>query len=95
MTNSVSTAIKYLHLRNLTANGVVDCKGGTTIAYRQSMEGTIEFATAFCNERDNYNKAFGRAKAGGRLNSDRYRFTAVHTDMDQFRQAVLDGEYGV
>lgn len=65
---------KFMHFRNIeeTGNGsIVDSRGGATVAYVQGEDG-ISFAVAYCHPNDNYNKRLGRAKAAGRLLSERY-----------------------
>lgn len=58
--------VKFLHYRVYGRGGVQPC-GGTTVAYVELDDGTIKWATARCNEKDRYNKAYGRQKSAGRL----------------------------
>ena len=64
--------VKFIHCRPITVTGKIKNSGGCTVAFREVSDG-IEFATAWCSPKDNFNKAFGRVKAEGRLNSDHYR----------------------
>lgn len=44
-------------------------KGGVTVAYTEDEGGqSISFGTAFCHEKDMFNRALGRTIATGRLN---------------------------
>jgi hypothetical protein len=82
----------FMHIRNLDNDGQISNYGGTTVAYRETSGG-VEFAEAWCSNRDNFNKAYGRAKAQGRLNSDRYRRFFAGSFV-QFRQSMVeDAEY--
>lgn len=85
----------FLHLRNITPTGEIDSRGGITVAFRETSPGTIEFASAYCSPVDNFSKAYGRIKATGRLNSDRFRGVAKGRDLMQFRRAVLDGDFTI
>ena len=82
--------VYFMHVRNLDERNQVSNFGGITVAYRE-IPGGVEFAEAWCSPRDNFNKAYGRAKAHGRLNSDRYlrRFTGTFND---FRKEIIDGK---
>lgn len=84
--------VYFMHLRRYDSAGHVSGKGGTTIAYRQAANGTIEYAAAYCHPRDNYNKHEGRAKSAGRLNSDRHRSVSP-LDVQAFRD-VMYYNYG-
>lgn len=64
--------VYFMHIRNVDRMGNVSNSGGTTVAYRIN-DGAVEYAQAWCSPTDNYNKAYGRAKATGRLNSNTYR----------------------
>jgi hypothetical protein len=90
---SYPESIKFLHLRRLTVDGKINGRGGETIAYRASTSG-VEFASAYCSVKDNYNKAYGRAKTVGRLASDRFRQFATGMTADEFRAATLRDYYG-
>lgn len=57
----------FIHIR--PANFQTNPKGGITIAIGGSPEHGFCYAKAQCHSKDNYNKATGRAKAAGRLNS--------------------------
>lgn len=66
--------IKYRHYRipNHEGKPVVTSRGGATIAYLQMIDtdtgrAGLVAAAAYCNPKDNYSKAYGRAKSGGRL----------------------------
>lgn len=63
---------KFLHYRNITSrNGrtQIEARGGTTIAYVEGENG-FTYAVAYCNDKDNYNRKYGNAKAAGRLLSN-------------------------
>lgn len=62
---------KFLHYRHVGEDGVVNSRGGITVAYVAAEEGATS-AIAKCGPRDNYNRKYGRAKAEGRLNSPRF-----------------------
>jgi hypothetical protein len=62
----------FIHFRNVDGQSRISNFGGSTVAFREVADG-VEYAVARCNSRDNFNKGFGRAKAQGRLNSDRFR----------------------
>lgn len=79
--------IHYLHLRRLDKNDNIANFGGTTIAYREGIDGGVEFAEARCSPKDNFVKAYGRAKAAGRLNSDRHR-SYFHGSFNEFRRSI-------
>lgn len=67
---------------------VISSRGGITIAYELVSEENGEliyaFALARCHENDNYDRRAGRAKAGGRLNSPRYRRTVTVGSAGEF-----------
>lgn len=77
---------KFLHFREADNRGNINPRGGLTVAYRSipaiegfsGFEGSdtgtfVEFAQAICHENDNFVKALGRAKAGGRLESFKHK----------------------
>lgn len=84
---SVMSKVYFMHIRNVDTNDRVSNFGGTTVAYRE-VPGGVEFAEAWCSDRDNFNKAIGRAKAQGRLNSPHYmrKFSGTFS---QFREHVV------
>lgn len=79
--------VYFMHVRNVDTDDQISNFGGTTIAYRE-VPGGVEFAESWCSNRDNFNKAYGRAKAQGRLNSPNYRrsFSGTFTE---FREAIV------
>ncbi len=79
--------VYFMHIRNVDARGEINNFGGATIAYRE-IEGGVEFAEAWCSNRDNFNKAYGRAKAQGRLNSPKYNRKFYGT-FEQFREGIM------
>lgn len=81
--------IKYIHYRNRNLDGKIESRGGATVAFIEKPDG-IDYAVAICSEHDNFNRAYGRAKAAGRLASPRHRrfFAAV----DEFYD-VLETRY--
>ena len=85
--------VSYLHLRNVTVDGEINSRGGTTVAFLETAPGVVEFAEAWCSPADNFNKAYGRSKAAGRLSSLRFRRVTYGRDLVQFRQDVLNGEF--
>ena len=78
--------VYFMHVRNVDSADRISNFGGATIAYRE-VPGGVEFAESWCSVRDNFNKAYGRAKASGRLNSANYvrRFSGTFS---QFRQSI-------
>ena len=78
--------IYFMHIRNIDGLNRISNFGGATVAYREVPTG-VEYAEAWCSDRDNFNKAYGRAKAAGRLNSERYvrRFDGTFS---QFKEAI-------
>lgn len=63
---------KFLHYRNVTVDHgkkLIQARGGTTIAYVEGENG-FTYAVAYCNDKDNYNRKYGNAKAAGRLLSN-------------------------
>ena len=68
--------IKFHHKRLVDqAHGTPSGKGGATFAFEEVGNNKFVFTIARCHEKDNFNKAQGRVKAAGRLNSPRY----IHT----------------
>lgn len=66
--------VQFIHLRDKSIPN-----GGITIAMDMAdRESVRAYAIARCNDKDNYNKHVGRAKSGGRLLSQRERFTPSH-----------------
>lgn len=82
--------VYFMHVRNVDAHDRISNFGGATIAYRE-VPGGVEFAESWCSGRDNFNKAYGRAKAQGRLNSPTYRRSFSGT-FQQFRQAISEDQ---
>lgn len=76
--------VHYIYRRKFDDNGKIVNNGGLTVAYREIEPGMVEYALAFCGPLDNFNKAYGRAKAGGRLNSARHKIVAM-MNMNEFR----------
>lgn len=85
--------VSYLHLRNVTPDGKIMSRGGTTVAFIETAPGEVEFAEAWCSPADNFNKAYGRTKATGRLNSPRFRRKVVGVNLVEFRHDVMNGEF--
>lgn len=76
--------IKHRHYRVVKDN-VINSRGGATLAYTDNGDGTFVGALAYCNPKDNYNRAYGRAKSAGRLKQNSaHNFTL--TDDDKFFQ---------
>jgi len=64
---------KFMHLRRFDKKGNLLAKGGKTIAYLvDEQDRVLGMATAQCHENDVYSKQQGRAKAEGRLKSQKY-----------------------
>lgn len=59
---------KFLHFRYREKDGNIFARGGRTIAFQETPDG-VKYAVALCHLNDNFVKAMGRIKAGGRLNS--------------------------
>lgn len=79
--------VNFMHIRNTDQYGQVSNHGGITIAYREVSPTIIEFAVAKCSDKDNFNKAYGRAKAQGRMNSPAFRKNFVGT-FQSFRESL-------
>ena len=90
---------KFIHLRHQTKDTIRDgavilneinpC-GGMTIAYQVNDGGSvIGFAPAKCHSKDNYNKQQGRAKATGRLKSEKY-FVPINIDEKEFHKLMQE-----
>lgn len=79
---------KFIHIRNIDTTGAISPRGGWTYAYREA-NGTVEYAVAQCSSLDNFRKAYGRAKAAGRLHSPTLS-RVFEGNADQFRNAVYD-----
>jgi len=82
--------VKFLHIRRVDDQGNINARGGTTVAYRE-LPDHIQWATAHCSPEDAYVKAYGRAKAAGRLKSSAHvrRFPA---GVDDFRHFLFNQE---
>jgi hypothetical protein len=80
--------VYFMHVRNIDSADRISNFGGATIAY-QEVPGGVEYAGSWCSPRENFNKAYGRAKAKGRLNSDAYR-CKFSGSFQEFRQAVSE-----
>lgn len=91
----MTQATKFIHLRRTDLNGwpneqpTVSCHGGATVAYQVADDNTITYAVAQCNMNDHFNKAIGRAKAGGRLNSNAFRRQVKETEQEFFKRAQM------
>lgn len=68
----VNLMVKFHHLRYHDMSGRPTSRGGCTVAYIQPQPGIILYAEAHCHPKDNFSRKQGRAKASGRLNSDRF-----------------------
>jgi hypothetical protein len=85
----MSGKVNFIH-RRILINGKPHNKGGFTVAFREVTDG-VEYAYAFCSPKDNFNKALGRTKASGRLESPAYSATAFMT-FDEFKASVYEEE---
>lgn len=91
MNSHPKTNIKFIHCRN-TKQGIVQPKGGLTIAYCINEKfKVVGWAAARCNMKDIYNKHVGRMKAAGRLLSSKYYQDAPETDEKTFIQQTQEG----
>ena len=82
--------IKYIHYRDRDSSGAIESHGGATVAFIDGVHG-VEYAVARCNYSDNFNKAYGRAKAAGRLASPKYRrVSSFKTADDNFYKYLRD-----
>ncbi len=73
MPQQVTSKIKFIHCRNLSANNAVLPHGGLTIAYVLNEQfKVVGWAAAKCSNKDVYNKQVGRMKSEGRLSSNEY-----------------------
>lgn len=80
--------VHFMHVRNFDISNRISNFGGATVAYRE-VPGGVEYATAKCHDRDNFNKAYGRAKAQGRLNSVHYRSMFMGS-FNEFRERIVE-----
>ena len=81
--------IFFVHFRIFDeATGNFSAKGGTTVAYTEETPGNFKYAAAFCHEKDPYVKAYGRAKAAGRLKSADHAHTVKCESRDEFMEIL-------
>ena len=81
--------IFFVHFRIFNEDtGDFSSKGGTTVAYTEETPGNFKYAAAFCHEKDPYVKAYGRAKAAGRLKSAAHAQTVRCQDKDEFMEIL-------
>lgn len=73
--------IKFLHFRRQDGVNGISNLGGVTVAYQRINAYEIKIAYAYCHPKDNFNKAIGRVKAAGRLNS-RHNSMILHYTSD-------------
>jgi hypothetical protein len=79
--------VNFIH-RRVLVNGKVHNKGGFTVAFKEVPEG-VRYAYAYCSPKDNFDKAFGRTKASGRLEST--NFSAVtYMTFEEFKESVYE-----
>jgi len=79
----------FIHLRQKDKQGNISPNGGTTIAYQHDVTtNTVFHAAAHCNKKDNYNKAYGRMKAAGRLKSASLCLECYNTSPREFVEYV-------
>lgn len=57
----------FLHYRNMP-NGVIDPRGGVTVAIRRMNDRVLAVAKSRCGKKDVFNRKLGRQIAEGRLN---------------------------
>lgn len=91
----MSKKIFFIHLRNRSESAVSNC-GGATIAYRETDDGKIEFATARCMPNENFSRKEGRVRSGGRINSPRLRKVTGPMTEQEFRSkiySVIENEF--
>lgn len=89
------SSIRFLHYRQINADGNVDSRTGATVAYTPPAEGKpAAWAASFCHPKDNYNKHMGRVKAAGRLKSPAYVEETDVTDNKEFL-SLMDSEMEV
>lgn len=81
----------FIHLRARTQQGISNT-GGSTVAYRETADGGIEYAEAWCNPSDNFCREQGRVKSAGRLNSPRYMRKVANISEKDFRAGVYSGQ---
>jgi hypothetical protein len=81
--------IKYVHYRERDIHGRLESRGGATVAFIEKADG-IDYAVARCSYHDNFNKAYGRAKAAGRLASPRHRQISPTAAVEEFYQIMQD-----
>ena len=95
--------IKHRHYRVIGQDGQINSRGGATLAYTDNGDGTVVGAVAYCNPKDNYCKAYGRAKSAGRLKqnaannfslTDDDKFFRIEADVKEFI-GILDDHMGI
>jgi hypothetical protein len=84
----MTAKINFAHFRRVNPDDTINCRGGMTVAFIEE-DGYFKYAMAHCHEKDNYNKSQGRAKASGRLNSQRYTLH-FHGSREEFFKNLSD-----
>lgn len=86
-------AVKFLHFRR-KENGKVASHGGITIAFQETTDGQVRYATAQCSHLDNFCKARGRDLSRGRLGTALAPLINVEPrDFPQYAEMLAD-EFG-
>ncbi len=82
--------IKFFHVRPYGKPS----NGGTTVAMELDANGcVIAYAESHCHSNDNFCKHIGRAKAGGRLNSPRFRQEFLNPrNVEEFQDTYREEE---
>lgn len=82
---------KFMHIRRREFNSnAISPRGGVTVAYIiDDNYRVIGYALAKCHEKDNYVKALGRAKAAGRLNSERHFEHCFNVSEEEFINTMM------
>ena len=100
--------VKFLHFREVQTHGIVfdedgprrltsiNPRGGVTIAYRKNEDGTITYAPAMCSQKDNFERAAGRAISEMRLlNGSEYNHTTPFPVEERAFAEQLNFELGL
>lgn len=61
--------LSFMHFRSVNTDGTINSRGGATVAFKLTRDGSKvdKFAVALCSPNDNFDRRRGREIAGGRL----------------------------
>ena len=82
---------KIAHIRLKKTDNTINSNGGVTVAYEKLANNVYKYALAFCHPHDNFSKKQGRAKATGRLKSQRFlQMEAATSDANLIANIISD-----